>query len=300
MLKRLAAAKNKAESRAGGKTVHSMEKTREFTVNCDIKMVAVDVDGTFVHSDYTYDIPRFQRILSRMNDAGCRFVVASGNQYYQLRDLFHGYYDELSFVAENGAFVKDKKEIVFTADMPKSTVDTVIDVCREYPEILNVLCGVDSAYCQRGTVTQEFFDLTAIYYHLLKWVDDFKEVKDQILKFAPTVPEEKTYFYYDIFCERLKGKVEPTTSGHGSIDLIVPGCHKASGLKRLAERWGISQDQCAAFGDGGNDIEMLNYCGYSYAMENASEDVKAAAKFVCPSNEEDGVLVTLEKLFGSI
>ena len=35
-----------------------MEKTREFTVNCDIKMVAVDVDGTFVHSDYTYDIPR--------------------------------------------------------------------------------------------------------------------------------------------------------------------------------------------------------------------------------------------------
>ena len=73
MLKRLAAAKNKAESRAGGKTVHSMEKTREFTVNCDIKMVAVDVDGTFVHSEYTYDIPRYQRILSRMNDAGCRF-----------------------------------------------------------------------------------------------------------------------------------------------------------------------------------------------------------------------------------
>lgn len=52
--------------------------------------------------------------------------------------------------------------------------------------------------------------------------------------------------------------------------------------------------------DIGNDIEMLNYCGYSYAMENASEDVKAAAKFVCPSNKEDGVLVTLEKLFGSI
>ena len=36
----------------------------------DIKMVAVDIDGTFVRSDYTYDIPRFQRILSRMNRAG--------------------------------------------------------------------------------------------------------------------------------------------------------------------------------------------------------------------------------------
>ena len=263
-----------------------------------IKLVAVDVDGTFVRSDYTYDIPRFQRILSRMKNAGCKFVVASGNQYYQLRDLFPGYYDELSFVAENGAFVKDRKELVFTANMPKETVDAVIDVCREYPEVLNVLCGVDSAYCQRGTVSQEFFDLTGIYYHRLKWVDDFKAVNDQSLKFAPTVPVEKTWFYYDIFCERLKGKVEPTTSGHGSIDLIVPGCHKASGLKRLVERWGISPEQCAAFGDGGNDIEMLNYCGYSYAMENASERVKNAAKYVCPSNEEDGVFVTLEKIFG--
>ncbi|MBC5689300.1 HAD family hydrolase [Mediterraneibacter sp. NSJ-55] len=262
-----------------------------------IKLVAVDIDGTFVHSDYTYDISRFQRILTRMKSAGCHFVVASGNQYYQLRDLFPGYYDELSFVAENGAFVKDGTELVFTADMPKETVDFVIDICREYTEIWNVLCGRESAYCERGNVSQEFFERTGIYYHRLEWVDDFKQVNDQILKFAPTVPEEKTHFYYDIFRERLKGKVEPTTSGHGSIDLIVPGCHKASGLKRLAERWGILPEQCAAFGDGGNDIEMLRYCGHSYAMDNAPNNVKNAAKYICPSNEEDGVLVTLEKIF---
>ncbi len=263
----------------------------------NIKLVAVDIDGTFVRSDYSYDIPRFQAILSRMKNVGCHFVAASGNQYYQLRDLFPGYYDELSFVAENGAFVKDRKELIFTADMPKETVDSVIGLCREYPEILTVLCGVDSAYCQHKTVSQEFFELTNIYYHRLKRVDDLKKVKDQILKFAVTVPEEKTSFYYDLFCKRLSGKVVPTTSGHGAIDLIMPGCHKASGLKRLVERFGISPEQCAAFGDGGNDIEMLNYCGHSYAMENAPENVKNAAKYVCPSNEEDGVLAVLEKIF---
>ena len=95
----------------------------------------------------------------------------------------------------------------------------------------------------------------------------------------------------------LKGTAVPTTSGHGAIDLILPGCHKASGLKRLAARRGITPQQCAAFGDGGNDIEMLKYCGYSYAMGNAPQNVKDAAKYVCPSNAEDGVLVTLEKLF---
>lgn len=263
----------------------------------DIKLVAVDVDGTFVRSDYSYDVPRFQRILHKMKEAGCHFVVASGNQYYQLRDLFPGYDEELSFVAENGAFVKDQKELVFTADIPKETVDEVIDVCREYPEIQNVVCGLNSAYCERRSVDQAFFDLTKIYYHHLEWVNDFKDIQDQILKFAPTVPEERTYDYYDMFRERLSGKIEPTTSGHGSVDLILPSCHKASGLKRLVKRWNISPDQCAAFGDGGNDIEMLQYCGYSFAMDNASQDVKDAAKHVCPSNNEDGVLVTLDRLF---
>lgn len=139
-------------------------------MNHEIKMVAVDIDGTFVRSDYTYDTRRFRRILSRMEKAGCHFVVASGNQYYQLRDIFLEYSDEISFVAENGAFVKDHAELIFTANMLKETVDAVIDTCREYSEILNVMCGVDSAYCQRGTVDQDFFDLTGIYYHRLKWL----------------------------------------------------------------------------------------------------------------------------------
>ena len=84
-------------------------------MNSEIKMVAVDVDGTFVRRDYTYDVERFRRILARMNELGCRFVVASGNQYYQLRDLFPGYHEELAFVAENGAFVKDRTELIFAA-----------------------------------------------------------------------------------------------------------------------------------------------------------------------------------------
>lgn len=54
----------------------------------NIKMAAVDIDGTFVRSDYTYDVPHFKRILSHMKKEGCNFVVASGNQYYQLRDFF--------------------------------------------------------------------------------------------------------------------------------------------------------------------------------------------------------------------
>ena len=136
-----------------------------------------------------------------MEAAGCRFVVASGNQYYQLRDLFPDCAEKLAFVAENGALVKDREELVFAASIPRQTVDYVIDVCREYPEVKNVLCGLHSAYCQRGTVSQAFlrgtvsqafFDLTHIYYHRLQWVDDFKAVEDQILKFPPAATAPST------------------------------------------------------------------------------------------------------------
>lgn len=111
------------------------------------------------------------------------------------------------------------------------------------------------------------------------------------------VPIEKTTEYYELFKKELEGLLVPTSSGHGSIDLIVPGYHKASGLKSLVERWGITSEQCAAFGDSGNNLEMLEYCGVSYAMENAPDNVKAVADFICPSNNDDGVLVALDELF---
>lgn len=57
----------------------------------DIRLVAVDIDGTFMRSDYTYDVPRFERLLARMQAADCAFVVASVNQYWLPRDHFPGH-----------------------------------------------------------------------------------------------------------------------------------------------------------------------------------------------------------------
>ena len=81
--------------------------------------------------------------------------------------------------------------------------------------------------------------------------------------------------------------------------MIVPGCHKASGLKRLVERWGISPEQCAAFGDGGNDITMLRHAAIGVAMGQAKEDVKAAADYVTAPIDEDGISKAM-KHFGII
>lgn len=262
-----------------------------------IKLVAVDIDGTFIHDDYTFDVERFEKIFKHMKAINCNFVVASGNQFYQLEKIFKKYGNEISFVSDNGAYVKAHGELIFAADVPKETVAFVTDICRNFSEVTTFLCGVKSAYAERGKVTQECFErMKAHYMPRMIWVDDFKAVEDQFLKFALLVPENENSHYYKIFKEKLGDKLKPITSGFGAMDLIVSKYHKASGIKRLAEHFNISADECVSFGDSYNDIEMLKYCGQSYAMANATDDVKAAAKNICPSNNDDGVLVTLEKI----
>jgi len=90
--------------------------------------------------------------------------------------------------------------------------------------------------------------------------------------------------------------ITPVTSGHGDIDLIIPGLHKANGIQKLQKRWSIEDDETAAFGDAGNDIEMLKHAHYSYAMKNGTDEVKKAAKYVTVSNNDEGVLEAIEAL----
>lgn len=85
------------------------------------------------------------------------------------------------------------------------------------------------------------------------------------------------------------------TSGYGSIDILPEGIHKAWGLEQVLKDLVIQPDQVMAFGDSDNDIELLSYVGYSYAMENATDKVKAVAKYMAPSHLEAGVLQVIEE-----
>src|SRR5205814_7796017 len=69
---------------------------------------------------------------------------------------------------------------------------------------------------------------------------------------------------------------------------------KASGLEFVAEHLGFSRERTVAFGDGENDIELVDWAGYGVAVANAHERVKEVADFVCPSVDEEGVAQVLE------
>ena len=245
-----------------------------------VKMVAVDMDGTFLDNQKQYDRPRFMRCYGGMKARGIKFVVASGNQYYQLKSFFPAVASEIAFVAENGAWVLDGEEELFCG----------------YPGLRYILCGRESAYYFNG-VEEQWLVKMRHYCHRLKGIDSLEETgDDRLFKFALNLSDESVEpLMADI--QRLHaGAVAATSSGHGSVDLIVPGHHKANGLNILAQRWGIGHQQVLAFGDGGNDLEMLKQSGFSFAMANAPQRVKEAARYAAPANNEAGVLQVIEQM----
>ncbi|MCE3201168.1 Cof-type HAD-IIB family hydrolase [Paenibacillus sonchi] len=266
----------------------------------NIKLIAVDMDGTFLDDKKNYHQKWFEQLYAVMKAKGVHFVVASGNQYYKLKTIFEGIQDELAYVAENGAYVIDGTEVLFTGEITPEQVKLIVEKLSQYEEISAVMCGVNGAYVLESA-SKEFYELMCHYYPRLEKVSAFEQVNDQIFKFSLITPDLAAggvNKYLPLLMEELKGVVDPVTSGHQCIDLIIPGCHKASGLERLLKRYGVRPDECAAFGDSSNDIEMLKLCKYSYAMENASPEVKAVVNYHTVSNNQHGVLHEISLLLG--
>jgi hydroxymethylpyrimidine pyrophosphatase-like HAD family hydrolase len=84
-----------------------------------VKLIAVDMDGTFLSDAKTYNRPRFLAQYARMKAQGIRFVVASGNQYYQLISFFPEIAHEIAFVAENGGWVVSEVKTSLTVNCRK-------------------------------------------------------------------------------------------------------------------------------------------------------------------------------------
>jgi Cof subfamily protein (haloacid dehalogenase superfamily) len=83
------------------------------------------------------------------------------------------------------------------------------------------------------------------------------------------------------------------------LEFASPAVTKGSGLAFLAEHLGIAQQRTVAFGDGENDVELLEWAGYAVAVENAHERVLAVADLVCPRDAEEGVAQVLEAYLDS-
>ncbi|TWT01817.1 HAD family hydrolase [Planomicrobium sp. CPCC 101079] len=83
--------------------------------------------------------------------------------------------------------------------------------------------------------------------------------------------------------------------GENSGELSVLGIHKATAIEKLIEHLDLAKENTYAYGDGVNDIEMLQFVQYGIAMGNAKEAVKKAADDITESHDEDGIFNSFKK-----
>ncbi|MBI4550861.1 MAG: HAD hydrolase family protein, partial [Candidatus Latescibacteria bacterium] len=90
-------------------------------------------------------------------------------------------------------------------------------------------------------------------------------------------------------------EISPTDPAYCHLTITPAGVSKGSGLRELAGLLGIGLAETMAVGDNLNDLDMFATAGLSVAMGNATPEVKARARYVTASNNEDGVAAVIER-----
>lgn len=260
-----------------------------------IKLIAVDMDGTFLDDEKSYDKSRFLDLYARLKQRGIHFVVASGNQYYQLVHYFPEIQHEIGFVAENGAYVVDAGEEIHCGEFTKEQVARILSVLSDVPDIQLIVCGKNSAYAHES-MQDAVVEKMSNHYRRLKKVSDFSTVDDVIFKFSLGVQNEAIPGLLQKLAADVGDISKPVGSGFGFVDLIIPGLHKANGISMLQARWGVKDSEVVAIGDSDNDIEMLRHAGFGFAMANASPAVADVADYATESNNEHGALNVITRV----
>lgn len=274
-------------------------------LDCMIKLIATDMDGTFLDGQGSFDRERFSKVLEKLEEKHIPFVIASGNGIGRLLQLCQGFEDRLIFVADNGAHVYQNVKTVIRRAIQQVEVEAILHFFKgRWADVCLMLSNEENIYMQAGAGQPfEGTDLPiepaqmAAFQNRVTYLDDLSAypISEPIYKVGLWVPEARVESITEGFNQAFQGQLVAVTSGYGSIDILPEGIHKAWGLEQVLTSLDIEPEQVMAFGDSDNDIELLSYVGYSYAMENATDKVKAVAKYMAPSHLEAGVLQVIEE-----
>ena len=287
-----------------------------------IRLVAVDMDGTLLDDEKNFP-PGLDELLDHLEQRGVVFVPASGRQVWTLIDMFPER-PGLTFIGENGAVVMRDGREISSAPLDLATVRESVRLVRQYAlprpgataaredagegslrENFDgglVVCGKNCAYVER--TDEAFLAAVAPYYTRTQCVDDLMKVIDDIEqgRIDEAIIKLAVYSAGDVtaLADQTLGRFARShqfaISAANWAELQDRGVDKGRALRALQDYLGVTPGQTAVFGDAGNDLSMIAQAEFSFAMENASADVRAAARFLAPSNNEAGVVKVLQVL----
>lgn len=264
----------------------------------DIKLLALDLDGTLTNSEKKVS-DKNKEYIRKAQDKGVKVILASGRPVIGIQgvadalDLWNmgGY-----ILAYNGGQIIDcaTGEDLVKQTIPMEFYHDICEVIRKfnaYPLTYNaqgVICEDDSnKYVQKEAYNNSI--------SVIKVDNLEKEVQMPVVKFMVVGEPEELNKVHKYLSSLFEGKLNIFFSEPYFLEITPLGIEKSSALSRLSEMIGTTNEQIMACGDGLNDIPMLKYAGLAVAMDNAYEETKKCADYISASNEEDGVAIAIDK-----
>ncbi|MDR3189958.1 MAG: HAD-IIB family hydrolase [Lactobacillaceae bacterium] len=265
------------------------------------KLFASDVDGTFNNASHDYDAVYFAKVLEEINQRGSHFIIASGRDSRRIAQTFKPFIGKIDIVSNNGAYVKTADgEVIGTFPMDPAVVVAAHEIIEAIPTKLKrttVFTGITKHYMFRHEALVNWqHTVWLLSLSKLVLIKDFTDIDEPIVKITFSMDEHQTTTFIQQARAELDGKAHVTTSGYGSIDIVAPDVNKAHGIQLIADYYGLEAADLAAFGDGINDIEMLDLAGRPFAMPNGHMALIEAYPAACADNNNNGVLKTIEQL----
>ncbi len=258
-----------------------------------IKLVVSDVDGTML--DETERIPEEIRDLTELiARKNVLFTIASGREYSQVKELEKLLNIRIPIIMCNGTAARHKDHFLWCETIDHKALRQIVTKADAY-DMSVVLSMPSGEFAYRKT---EFVEKTILQYgrfgNILRITDDDWD-NLSVQKILIMNEEEKPGYKEVLELLQTFDDCLTWTDFGTSLDIVPKGCTKASGVIRLSESLGIELSEVMALGDNYNDIEMLTEVGLGVAVNNAVDDLKASADYICKGKYIDGVIEAIDK-----
>lgn len=268
-----------------------------------VKLIATDLDGTLMASDHVTVTDRTINALKMAHDKGVKIAIATGRTLSMTKMVT----DQVPFVDyviySNGASVYDreKEKNIYTNLIPWNVAEEIIDFLDCRPVFFDV-CLDGRSHVQADK--EVYLDIDELPKEFLDKLRDVTEICENLKKSVSQKAVEKITLYnwpeeYDSeiknFLDTVDG-IYKTCSLGKNMEITIESADKGNALSGMCNVLGVNPKDVMSFGDADNDITMLEYAHWSFAMGNAkSEEVKRLAKRIAKSNAEDGLALAVEK-----
>lgn len=273
----------------------------------NIELIALDLDGTLL-ADNGGISGESIRILKEFARRDVTIALSSGRMTDCVLPVADILGIDCPLVIYNGAMVKARKsegsKIIYHNPLPPGHADMILDYCIENRFHLNYYLN-DILYAQKDKALEKYALIysrqTGAKFHFL---ENMKKLRGssptKLILITDVYNEDKSRtrdFQHEHFLKTLHGKINLFKTNPEYLEFLNKDVDKGIGLEKLAEFYGIKREKIIAFGDGENDIKMLEYAGIGVALSNAEEKVKRAADYVTEGdNNSAGVAEFLSEM----